>query len=842
MEIFAIGCGLLVVIVRWLQVSSRLNDIEARLDALSSVAPTPVAAPAPPVVVPPRPAEHRPEPAPAPPVRVVVPSPRPTFIPLPPTFEPPPPSNTEDWEATLGGNWLNKLGVFVLVIGLALALGYSFTHIGPLGRVLTSIVLSVAMLVTGAVLEDREDYRTFARGLLGGGWAALYVTVYAMHHIEAARVVDNPAVEFFLLFAVAGGMILHSLRYHSQTATGLAYFVAFGTLALTQLSTLPLVAMIPLAISLLYLAHRFDWPNLVPPALVFTYAICVLRGDESSTLAQAQMLFAAYWLLFEVFDILHPAAWLMPLNAVGFLGLSLMKWQDNAPGRLWMFLAASAAAYLAGTVLRRRAGRWHGAATLTAGLAAAAIFQKLEHQWIVTALVVEAELFYLAGVRLRARWLRWIGSSLFVVELARLLLVDPFYLGVASLDAVLFYANRAIDASEALYGFAGAGMLAVIIGKEFDDPNRTLAWFALAAVSFALGWWRRLLDFRAQAYLVGVLGLMSALAETYRSPLAVAAVFCYAAVLCAERSPERFLEEERPVVHLAASVASTVALATLAWRIVPEQYVGLAWLALAIVVFELGLRRQSYALAASALFPLWQFNLVGLQNDGPLIPRAIPAAAAVLCYAFAFRARSEEDGRVFAGAASAGTILSIVGMWSLLPTPAVGPAWAGFALALFLTGKREARWAARAIASLAFVRCWWFILDTNLAPAVIAIAVFYAIQLLSERASHERIYYSLLGTKLLTLLLWYQISGSMLTVAWGIEGTLLLASGFPLRDRILRISGLGILLLCISKLFLWDLRHLETLPRIFSFIVLGLMLVGVSWIYTRYREHVARYL
>jgi uncharacterized membrane protein len=102
--------------------------------------------------------------------------------------------------------------------------------------------------------------------------------------------------------------------------------------------------------------------------------------------------------------------------------------------------------------------------------------------------------------------------------------------------------------------------------------------------------------------------------------------------------------------------------------------------------------------------------------------------------------------------------------------------------------------------------------------------------------------FSLLATTLLTLLLYYRISGSLLTMACGIQGVILLASGFPLRDRVLRISGLTLLLACILKLFVWDLRHLETLPRIFSFIVLGVILLGVSWIYTRFRERVAKFL
>src|SRR5581483_661238 len=149
------------------------------------------------------------------------------------------------------------------------------------------------------------------------------------------------------------------------------------------------------------------------------------------------------------------------------------------------------------------------------------------------------------------------------------------------------------------------------------------------------------------------------------------------------------------------------------------------------------------------------------------------------------------------------------------------------------------------VAGGAFLRCWMVNIDghrESILGAVVAAACFYAAQVLSPRGGRPRLYYSMLATSLLALMLGYECSGSVLTVAWGAEGVALLATGFPLRDRILRLSGLGILLACILKLFLWDLRHLETLPRIFSFIVLGLFLVGVSWVYTRFREHVERYL
>jgi uncharacterized membrane protein len=81
-----------------------------------------------------------------------------------------------------------------------------------------------------------------------------------------------------------------------------------------------------------------------------------------------------------------------------------------------------------------------------------------------------------------------------------------------------------------------------------------------------------------------------------------------------------------------------------------------------------------------------------------------------------------------------------------------------------------------------------------------------------------------------------QVSGRVLTIAWGIQGMVLLAAGFPLRDRIPRLSGMAIMLVCILKLFLHDLSYLEGLPRIFSLIAMGLILIAVSWVYSRFRD------
>ena len=90
--------------------------------------------------------------------------------------------------------------------------------------------------------------------------------------------------------------------------------------------------------------------------------------------------------------------------------------------------------------------------------------------------------------------------------------------------------------------------------------------------------------------------------------------------------------------------------------------------------------------------------------------------------------------------------------------------------------------------------------------------------------------------------MYYEVQGNLLTIAWAVEGLVILALGFLVRDRTFRLSGLVLLLVCLLKVFLIDLRGVETLYRILSFIVLGAILLVVSFAYTKYREVLKRYI
>jgi len=60
--------------------------------------------------------------------------------------------------------------------------------------------------------------------------------------------------------------------------------------------------------------------------------------------------------------------------------------------------------------------------------------------------------------------------------------------------------------------------------------------------------------------------------------------------------------------------------------------------------------------------------------------------------------------------------------------------------------------------------------------------------------------------------------------------------GFSLQKKHLRMQGMIIFSITILKVFLYDTRNLETIHRTVSYIALGVILLLVSFIYTKYKE------
>lgn len=72
------------------------------------------------------------------------------------------------------------------------------------------------------------------------------------------------------------------------------------------------------------------------------------------------------------------------------------------------------------------------------------------------------------------------------------------------------------------------------------------------------------------------------------------------------------------------------------------------------------------------------------------------------------------------------------------------------------------------------------------------------------------------------------------SVVWLLMGLSLLTFGIAFNSKAGRVASLAFLLLTIGKVFLLDASELEGLYRVFSFLGLGLSLIGLSYFYTKF--------
>ncbi|MDR6225240.1 DUF2339 domain-containing protein [Desmospora profundinema] len=252
----------------------------------------------------------------------------------------------EGWEWFVGGRVLNRIGAFALFLGVVFFLKYAFDHnwIHESNQVLLGGALGFLLIGYG-IRTRRQGYRVFSQGVVGGGIAILYGSVYAAHQFYQLV----PFVPALLLMAgvTALGMFL-ALRHHSLAVALLAWAGGFTTPfllhseAASPMGLLLYTGVFALGMTGVFL-RREKWFILHLFTLVGTYVmwgLAFFAAEEGNGLA---VFLLAYWLLFFGVDVRMVAAGgsrsaLLPgvsalhagIAAVALVGLTERFWEDSS--------------------------------------------------------------------------------------------------------------------------------------------------------------------------------------------------------------------------------------------------------------------------------------------------------------------------------------------------------------------------------------------------------------------------------------------------------------------------------------------------------------------------------
>jgi len=130
-------------------------------------------------------------------------------------------------EYAVASTWLVRLGVVLVVLGMAFFLQWSIQRglIRPEGRVAISMITGAAMVAVGS-WQVGSKYHLLGLGLMGGGIAVLYYSVFAASRLY--ELIDlQLAFGLMTLITVAAGVM--AVRYNSLLLAILGIIGGYGT-------------------------------------------------------------------------------------------------------------------------------------------------------------------------------------------------------------------------------------------------------------------------------------------------------------------------------------------------------------------------------------------------------------------------------------------------------------------------------------------------------------------------------------------------------------------------------------------------------------------------------------
>ena len=363
-----------------------------------------------------------------------------------------------NWEQVLGGNWLARIGIIALIIGVAFFLRMAFDNnwISPSGRIVLGIIVGVAFLAAGEYWQRK--YPAFSQAISGGGIAILYLSIFASHSIFGL-VGLYPATSALLAISVMSAGL--AIRKESPALAVIAVLGAFSapfTLELFhEINTNDngrlvdpdgrhvdlLLYLIVIDLGILFLAATKNWRWITILSLVLTlvsYLIWLNEVGDAAGVLLKQLSLSAIFLIFvgttTLFHLIRrekPGAsdqTLMISNGAAYFFISFNIMNDEFREWMGLFSVAIALFYagLAHLSLRRSKENielsFFALSTSIVFLAIAMPVQLGNSGWTTVAWATQGLVLTWGSFHIKIERLRFFAYTSFLLVVVRLIFFD----------------------------------------------------------------------------------------------------------------------------------------------------------------------------------------------------------------------------------------------------------------------------------------------------------------------------------------------------------------------------------------------------------------------------------
>jgi uncharacterized membrane protein len=246
--------------------------------------------------------------------------------------------NNPDIEKFIGENLINKIGIGVLILGIAFFVKYAIDEnwINEVGRV--SIGLLCGVILIALAHRVRKNYRSFSSVLVGGGLTVFYFTIaFAFHQYHLL----NQSSAFIIMTIITVFAVILSILYNRIELAILATIGGFITPFLVSTGQTNYVALFTylniLNGGLIALAFHKRWNILNFIAFIFTVIIyggwIVSNNDNRIFPYEGTFLFGTiFYVMFVTMNIIQYTIKSIKLNAFDFASLLVTNCAYYAAG------------------------------------------------------------------------------------------------------------------------------------------------------------------------------------------------------------------------------------------------------------------------------------------------------------------------------------------------------------------------------------------------------------------------------------------------------------------------------------------------------------------------------
>lgn len=368
-------------------------------------------------------------------------------------------------EFAVASQWLLRVGILLLVIGIGFFLKYSIDKqlISEVGRVGLAAMTGLLMLIGGTRLLGGK-YQVMGQGLMGGGIATLYFSVFAAANFYHLMPMEAAFAVMIAVTAAAGWI---SVRFKSVLVAVLGVLGGYGTpvmLSTGEINFLGLYGyLLVLAGGVLWMCSRKQWPLLNYLSLVCHWALVFKSLEDYATeyFVQVMPFLAAFFALFStmvfVYNLRRSAhsnvldVLVLFFNAGVFFALSY-RLIDQSFAREWtsavtLALTAFYTMHVYYCLVRKVLDRelMLSFTGLASFFLAITIPLLLSPEWITTSWAIQALVLLWIALKLESQFLRHTAYLLYAIVLLRFGLIDlPSQ--YASVPATLRLGNLPISA------------------------------------------------------------------------------------------------------------------------------------------------------------------------------------------------------------------------------------------------------------------------------------------------------------------------------------------------------------------------------------------------------------